>query len=589
MTKILPRKDVVIVGLGWSGSILAYELCQEGLDVVAIERGPWRDTATDFNVGTMPDELRYAVRRDLFLQPQTEAMTMRNNATQTALPLREYIGFLPGNGVGGAGVHWNGQTWRFWDSDFQTRTHLTERYGADKLKDLTVQDWGVTAAEMESAFDRFEYLAGISGKAGNLNGKIAEGGNPFEDPRSREYPNPPLDQTFGPTMFGEKAKAMGLHPFPTPAANMSRSYVNPLGIAMGQCTACGYCERFGCANYSKSSAQTCVLPALMRQENFEARTECEVLHVDLDKSGKAARGVTYIDSTGETWFQPADLVVLCAYGLFNVRLMMLSGIGKIYDPVSQTGTIGRNYCYQTNAGTQLFFDTDTWMNPFIAAGALGMTFDDFNGDAFDHSTLDFVGGAGFNCVPTNGRPIQTRPTPPGTPKWGAGWKQATVDHYAHTLSFGTQGSSYAARGNYLDLDPTYKDRHGRPLLRITFDFPDNDLRMSDFMSDRMEDLAKTFGAKQYVVSRLKKGWNAAVYQSTHNTGGAIMGKDPATSAVNKYLQSWDVANVFVVGASAFPQNAGKNPTGPVGALAYWAADAIRQQYLKAPGQALVQA
>ncbi|TMV35791.1 GMC family oxidoreductase, partial [Thioclava sp. BHET1] len=136
------RKDVVIVGLGWSGSILAHELCKEGLDVVAIERGPWRDTATDFNIGWMPDELRYAVRRDLFLQPQTEAMTMRNNSSQTALPLRNYIGFLPGNGVGGAGVHWNGQTWRFWDSDFQLKTHLTERYGASKFDGLTVQDWG---------------------------------------------------------------------------------------------------------------------------------------------------------------------------------------------------------------------------------------------------------------------------------------------------------------------------------------------------------------------------------------------------------------------------------------------------------------
>jgi gluconate 2-dehydrogenase alpha chain len=73
------------------------------------------------------------------------------------------------------------------------------------------------------------------------------------------------------------------------------------------------------------------------------------------------------------------------------------------------------------------------------------------------------------------------------------------------------------------------------------------------------------------------------YQSTHNIGGAVMGTDPKTSAVNRYLQAWDVANVFVVGASAFPQNASKNPTGPVGALAFWAAEAIRDKYLKSPG------
>ena len=69
MAKILPKKDVVIMGLGWTGSIIAQELTEAGLNVVAIERGPWRDTATDFNIGYMPDELRYAVRRELFLSP----------------------------------------------------------------------------------------------------------------------------------------------------------------------------------------------------------------------------------------------------------------------------------------------------------------------------------------------------------------------------------------------------------------------------------------------------------------------------------------------------------------------------------------
>jgi gluconate 2-dehydrogenase alpha chain len=86
-----------------------------------------------------------------------------------------------------------------------------------------------------------------------------------------------------------------------------------------------------------------------------------------------------------------------------------------------------------------------------------------------------------------------------------------------------------------------------------------------------------------VVNRRAKPYSTVPYQSTHNTGGAVMGADPKTSAVNKYLQSWDVPNVFVIGASAFPQNAGYNPTGTVGALAYFAADAIINKYLKAPG------
>src|SRR3954468_8588779 len=106
MARMLPKKDVVIMGLGWTGSILAEQLTGAGLNVVAIERGPWRDTAPRFNIGYMQDELRFAIRKGLFLSPAVEAMTMRNNVSQTALPMRDYGSFLPGNGVGGAGGHW---------------------------------------------------------------------------------------------------------------------------------------------------------------------------------------------------------------------------------------------------------------------------------------------------------------------------------------------------------------------------------------------------------------------------------------------------------------------------------------------------
>ncbi len=565
MPRLLPKKDAVIVGLGWTGSILAQQLTDAGLNVVAIERGPWRDTPTDFNVAYVQDELRYAVRKDLFLQPSVEAMTMRNSPGQNALPMRDYGSFLPGNGVGGAGVHWNGHTWRFWDSDFQIKTHLTQRYGAGKIKNMQLQDWGVTWSEIEHSFDQFEYLCGISGKAGNLKGQIQPGGNPFESPRGREYPTPPMKMSYAPTLFAQTVKEMGHHPFPTPSANLSQAYVNSLGVRMGQCTYCGFCERFACGNYSKASAQTTILPVLMKKPNFEARTECEVLKVNLTPDGRHARSVTYM----------------------NVRMMLLSRIGTQYDPDTATGTVGRNYCYQTNSAARMFFEGKHF-NPFIGAGTLGQSMDDFNGDALDHSKLDFVGGAGVNCVVSNGRPIGNRPTVPGSPRWGAKWKQATVDGYQNSMGFTSQGSSYPVRENYLDLDPTYKDRHGRPLLRVTFDFPDNDIAMSHHISDQMEKITKAFNPKFAAVSRIKKGWDAVPYQSTHNTGGAIMGSDPKTSAVNKYLQSWDVPNVFVVGASAFAHNAGINPTGTVGALAFWAAEAITSKYIKSPG-ALVHA
>ncbi len=585
MARKLPSKDVVIVGLGWTGSILANELTAEGLDVVAIERGPWRDTATDFPPSYAPDELRYHIRHDLFLRPAQETLTFRNNASQTALPIRTWGSFMPPNGVGGGGVHWNAETWRYLVSDFVLKSHLTQRYGANFLPpDMTIQDWGITYQELEPFYGKFEYLCGTSGTAGNLNGKIQAGGNPFEGPRSRPYPTPAQLQPYGPMLFAKAATELGHHPFPQPSGNLSQAYTNPLGVRLGPCTFCGFCEWFGCGNYSKASPQTTILPLLLSRNNFQARTHCTVTRINLDSSRKRAVSVTFVDTHGQEWEQPGDLILLCAFQLFNVHLLLLSGIGTPYDPKTGQGVIGRNYSYQVTSSVDMFFDKSHNFNPFIASGAIGMCIDDYNGDNFDHSKLGFVGGGYLGAVQTNGRPIlSTRTQPPGTPKWGAAWKQAAAENYLSTYEIVTHGSCYSYRDNYLDLDPTYKDRLGRPLLRLTFDFHENELKMSKYITDRLAEIGRAMGPKQMHEKPRKGPYDITIYQTTHTCGGAIMGTDPKTTALNRYLQSWDVSNLFVLGATAYPQQAGYNPTNTVGALAFWAAEAIRTKYLKSPG------
>jgi gluconate 2-dehydrogenase alpha chain len=175
--------------------------------------------------------------------------------------------------------------------------------------------------------------------------------------------------------------------------------------------------------------------------------------------------------------------------------------------------------------------------------------------------------------------------PPGTPAWGPKWKQALKDNYLSNINCGAacHGSMYSYRDVYLDLDPTYKDRFGRPLMRMTIDFHDNELKMSAFLTDKYAEILQKAGAKQVVKQPRIGPYDVTTYQTSHLCGGAIMGDNPGDSALNRYLQSWDVPNLFVMGASAFPQNAGYNPTGTVAALAYWSAAAIRSQYLKNPG------
>lgn len=584
MATRLPPTDAVLLGVGLVGSILGRELTKAGLKVVGLERGEPRFTVPDFQGPAMHDELRFAIRKGLTQDTSRETVTFRNSGADTALPIRRWEGFLPGTGLGGAAVHWNGQTYRFQDSDLRMRTLTEERYGKNFLApELLVQDWGVSAADLEPHYDRFEYLMGTSGKAGHLRGQKVAGGNPFEDSRSREYPTPPQKEPYGSNMFRKAAANLGYHPFPQPSCNLSQPYTNPEGQRMNTCMFCGYCERFACEHYAKSSPQTALLPILLKDPNFTLRTQCQVLRINLDSTKKQATGVTYVDGAGREFEQPASLVIVGMFALNNVRMMLLSGIGAPYDPSTGKGVVGRNYAYQTTSGVQVFYDRNTRINPFMRSGASGTVIADFVSDNFDHGPLGFVGGGYIGEVMTHGRPIEFHPTPPGTPAWGSAWKRAVAEHYNHTASVNVHGSSVSARQNYLDLDPTYKDAWGLPLLRMTFDFPANDLRMSEYVTGKAMEIARGMGGKQVAGGPRRGPYTITQYQSTHNTGGTTMGNDPSTSVVNRHLQSWDVPNVFVVGASNFPQNASYNPTDTVGALAYWSADAIVNRYMKAPG------
>ena len=585
MAKKLPEVDVLLVGLGWTGGILAKELAETGIKVLALERGGPRSTAEDFAVPRVRDELAWDTRHGLMQDVAKDTLTVRNNIGQEALPMRRLGSFLPGEGVGGAGVHWNGHTWRWTDIEFKVRSMYVARYGKKFIpEDMTIQDWGITYAELEPYYDKFEYTAGISGKAGNIKGQVQPGGNPYEGPRSREYPLPPLETPLSAELFGNACTGLGYKPFPRPTANASRPYTNPDGAKLGQCQYCGFCERFGCESNAKGSPLITVIPIAMRQPSFELRTHAWVTRVLHDKAAKRVTGVLYTDvQTGEEYEQPAGVVILCAYAINNVHLMLLSGIGAPYDPKTATGVIGKNYCYQTGSAAGLFFD-DKIFNPFMATGGLGSVIDDFhvNWD-FDRGPHGFIGGGTIGAGHFHGRPIGYRPLPPGTPRWGKEWKQASAKWYLRSMSVGGSGSVMPNRGNYFDLDPTYRNPFGQPLMRMTFDFKDNEHRISRHIAEIANGIGKAMKPTILApASARATPWSVVPYQSTHNTGGTIMGTDPGVSATNKYGQSWDCHNLFIMGASLFPHNSAYNPTGPVGAIAYWAADHLKKTYLKHP-------
>lgn len=585
MNNVRPKADVAIVGLGWCGSLIAEELSRAGLNVVAIERGPWFETSTDFPPSVDTDELRWDTRRSMLLPPAVETTTFRNNITQTALPSREWNLNELGYNVGGSGTHWAGMAWRFTPFDFEPYSQTIKRYGKSQIaKGVILQDWGITYDDLEPFYDRFEKIAGVSGKAGKLKGKIIPDGNPFEGNRSSEYPLPPLESMRLTDIFTEGAKKIGLHPFMVPAGQASRAYVNPLGVRMGPCTYCGYCLYYGCGNFSKSSPNACVIPALMQRENFTVLTDSVVVRVNTADDGKTATGVTYLDKNKKEWVQPADIVILSAFQLQNVRLLLLSKIGIPYNAVTKTGVVGRAYSFQTVSGAALYFRNEN-LNQFIGAGALSSQVDDWNGDNFDHTGLGFIGGAGILVVARGARPIGNADSlPPGTPRWGKDWKKAYTHAFQNATFIFGQGTSFSHEDYYLDLDPEYKDDNGNPLLRVTFDYNDNDRRSAKFIEEKSVEIGKSMGAEQVIGTNSASGsYSPYNFASDHTIGGAVMGTHPETSVVNRYQQCWDVHNLFVLGASSFPNNAGYNPTGTIGALSLWTAKAIIEQYLKNPG------
>jgi gluconate 2-dehydrogenase alpha chain len=230
------------------------------------------------------------------------------------------------------------------------------------------------------------------------------------------------------------------------------------------------------------------------------------------------------------------------------------------------------------------FFADKRMNAYAGAGAMGMTIDEFNGDNFDHGPHGFIAGGYILGTTTGDRPIQQTTLPDGTASWGSGWKKALVDWYDRSFAVQAHGASMARRGNYIDLDPTYRDDWGMPLARLTFDFSQNDVKMRKFLVDRVMEIARAMNPTQIKQSLPPVPFSIVPYQTTHVTGGAVMGTDRQNSAVTTHLQSWDVPNVFVHGACAFPQNAGYNPTGTLAALTYRSIEAVKARYLKRPGR-----
>ena len=213
MPEMLQPVDVVVVGTGAAGGTAVWPLANAGMKVVAIEAGP-RANVRDYPFDEIKNDIRDSWGR---FKANHEVPTTRPNSRVVATRPLGAIGPMM-NAVGGTSIHWMTQSWRFLPWNFKTVSESIKRYGPNSIpKDSTSIDWPFDYAELEPYYDRHEYFAGVSGQAGNVQGRIDERGNVYEGPRRRPYPLPALRDSGFTTMMANAAKSAGWKPYPGPA------------------------------------------------------------------------------------------------------------------------------------------------------------------------------------------------------------------------------------------------------------------------------------------------------------------------------------------------------------------------------------
>jgi gluconate 2-dehydrogenase alpha chain len=549
----LPATDVVVVGLGAAGGVGVLPLTQAGLKVTGLEAGGWLGTR-DF----APDEIRNNQRNwPMAVQKcAQEAPTARGYSNSTA----SQSGHPMMNAVGGTSMHYWAQSWRLNPWDFKVVSETTRRYGAARIPaDSTVEDWPLDYAELEPYYDIVERTIGISGKAGNIDGKLDSRGNIFEGPRQREYPMRPLRSSPFTDLMSDAARRMGYNPFQGPAAITTEPY-----DGRSPCMYHGYCNKGGCHVQAKSSTAFTTIPKAMETGNLEVVTHARVTRIVTNGSDKVT-GVEY-QRGNEFYFQPASVVLLASYAYENVRLLLLSKSREFPNGLANNGgQVGRHYLshHQGSPVTALFpRDLHNW----YGLPAQGVAVDEWADDNFDHSDLDFIGGANL-WVHTDRRPISAARM--GTfdmvsRNWGSEWKKFIMENADRTNTAYIQKTTLPYAHNYLDLDPAVKDPLGLPVTRITARYGDNELKIAAFTQEKMEQWYLEAGA----VKVVRSGLGSVMGASTHAYGGTRMGDNPQTNVTDRWGFAHEVSNLGVLGGSVMGTSGARNPTLTVQALAW---------------------
>jgi choline dehydrogenase-like flavoprotein len=563
MTMQLKKVDVVIVGSGAGGAVVAKELSEAGLSVVLLERGrryTKKDAHHDLLRSQYDNSGALGYGPAIKSNPRTFRLTPEQPA-HVRYPNQGGYGRTAAS-VGGGTVAYGCMAWRFVPDDFR----LATKYGVPPGS--TVADWPITYDELEPYYTKAEYEIGISGQAG---------ANPFDPHRSKPYPLPPIPFDRPAQVFARGARKLGLHPFPLPLAILTAPYDGRL-----PCIRCLHCERFQCEVDAKSSMHATMIPKAEATKRCEVRTECMAREVLVDSRGRA-RGVAYFDKERTPREQPADLVVVSCNASESARLLLNSKSRLFPDGVAnRTGQVGRHILDHTGGATIVGYFQEEIFEPL--------------GPAFNAGCADYVhrggavlGGGVITTLAEFRSPLFfAKHAVPGlgSRPWGGKAKAFVRQYFRRALALYSPGQGLPTEQNRVDLDPTVRDAWGIPVVRLTHRAHPMDIRSSHFLRNRMIEILKAAGAIEELLPRPSTDEQIEEAARTearggigeHQVGGCRMGNDPGTSVLNKYCQTHDVPNLFVVDGSCFPTIGGFNPSLTIQANAFRVSEYIVRRW-----------
>ena len=534
--------DFVVVGSGAAGGIVARELSMAGFSVVVLEQGPYLQPG-DYT----HDEWDVNEKEELVWGPQKgHPQTFRRYEHETAQVMDRAV-LRYAHNVGGSSHHFSGNFWRFRPIDFMERSVLGEIPGTN------FADWPITYDELEPYYTKVDWEIGMSGLQG-----------PWDPPRSRDYPLPPLPVKSSGVLLERAAKKLGWTAYPEPHAILSQPFNGRAG-----CIHCGFCLGFACEVGAKSSTAIAMMPQALDSGNCELRTLCTVARVETNDSGRVSE-VVYWDEAGVLHAQKAKAAVLCANGAETPRLLLLSESSRFPDGLANgSGMVGKNLMFNGSSSTAGLFDEP--VNAHKSVPTTRVIHDFYSIDP----SYGFYGGGGIDARHlTNGLPMAfaMRGSRFSGASWGSDFKNQLAREFTHSCSFNGHSTSLPMSSNNVTLDPVVRDKWGRPALRTTFMNHPDDIATMKFFVDRSEELMEAVGASNISSSFAENGQTGGA----HLLGTCRMGDDPDSSVVDRYNRAHDVPNLFMVDGSSLVTGGRGQPTMTIMALAFRAADHMIQ-------------